>query len=387
MKIAVTLIFCALLEACSTGFTPSGPINDLFHDELFKPASVRINPEDALAMTEPMAEYARLKLGHQLGHVNIKDRRLALVDVMYTKGELRLEYDATQTNTAAEAFAAKKGNCLSLVLLTAAMARQIGLPMHFQSVVGVTDWSKSDNFFMSIGHVNLVLDELPSEFEMKTWSALPVVIDFLPPDKAAVLNTRPIDESTVLAMFLNNRAVETLIQGNADNAYWWAKAALIEDPGFINSYITLGVIFRSAHHSEFAETVLNRIALSDPDNTTMLSNRILVLRDLGREPEARILEVRLAELDRHPPWGYFFQAQAEYTAGHYENARHLYEREIARDPDHHEFEFGLALTYDKLHDPQHAIKHLERALELSSARSNHDFYAAKLAKLKATGSL
>jgi tetratricopeptide (TPR) repeat protein len=319
--------------------------------------------------------------------VNTKDQRLALIESLYRKGELRLDYYAERTLTASEAFEAKKGNCLSLVLLTAAMARQLGLPMHFQSVIGMTDWAQSDNFFMAIGHVNLVLEEIPREFELVSWSAYPVVVDFTPPDQESVLDVQTINENTVLAMYMNNRAVETLIQGNADDAYWWAKASILEDPSFINSYVTLGVIYRTRHHSEFAEDVLLNVSRYVPDNTTVMTNRILVLRDLGRDAEANSLAERLVKLDQNVPWGYYLQARAEYIAGRYENARHLYEKEIARDPNHHEFEFGLALVCSKMNDNEHAMKHLERAIELAQSRQTRAMYSARLDKLKATGSM
>jgi len=385
MRIVLLVFICFLMAACATANLPHPIATDLFHDELFKPASISINPDDALAITPSMVSYAQTNLRHPMGHVDSKDRRISLINALYKKGELSLEYDAAQTLTASEAFEAKKGNCLSLVLLTAVMAREVGLPMHFQSVVGATDWGKSDNFFMSIGHVNLVLEKVPSEFELQTWTSTPVVIDFLPPEQAQVLNTIEISENTVLAMYLNNRAVETMIQGNLDDAYWWVRASLLEDPEFFNSYITLGIIYRTLHHSEYAENVLERIALYEPDNTTMLTNRILVLRDLGRLAESNDLAQRLVRLDLHPPWGYYLQAQSEFNAGHFEIARHLYEKEIARDPLHHEFEYGLALVYFKLHDTPDAIKHLQRALELSVSKQNHDFYADKLDNLKKTG--
>jgi len=35
-------------------------------------------------------------------------------------------------------------------------------------------------------------------------------------------------------MYMNNRAVETLARGNLDDAYWWARAAILEDPHFID---------------------------------------------------------------------------------------------------------------------------------------------------------
>ena len=58
---------------------------------------------------------------------------------------------------------------------------------------------------MSIGHVNLRLDEIPSEFELKTWTANALTIDFLTPDQAAILDTQEIGENTVLAMFANRK--------------------------------------------------------------------------------------------------------------------------------------------------------------------------------------
>ncbi|MET3108291.1 tetratricopeptide (TPR) repeat protein [Oxalobacteraceae bacterium GrIS 2.11] len=385
MRIVILVLICCTISACSSA--PPLAAGDLFHDELFSPAAQQIQPEDALTISEPMKSYARTRLHHSSGHVDDADRRVALYNALYRKGELRLDYDATETLTAAQAFEAKKGNCLSLVLLTAAMAKELGLPIRFQSVIGVTDWTRSDNLFMSIGHVNLMLVGIPSEFELTTWTANPMVVDFLPLDSANVLDSVEIEENTVLAMFANNRAVETLIQGNANDAYWWARAALKQDPKFANAYITLGVIYRTVHHSEYAEVVLGRVAAHDPDNTTMLTNRILVLRDLGRESESKALAQRLASLDKYPPWAYYLHAQAEFEAGHYELARHLYEKEMARDPNHHEIEYGLALVYLKLNDTPGAIKHLQRAIELSNSQQNREFYTARLEKLKSTGSI
>ncbi|HXA47335.1 MAG TPA: hypothetical protein VNW52_06880, partial [Burkholderiaceae bacterium] len=286
---------------------------------------------------------------------------------------------------ASEAFEAHTGNCLSLVLLTSAMAKELHLPVRYQSVVGVTDWSQADNLFVSIGHVNLVMDQVPAEFEWKSWSAAPYVIDFLPPDKANVLETRLISEETVLAMYSNNRAVESLIKGQVDNAYWWAKEALRQDPTFFSAYVTFGVIYRTKHHLEMADLVLARVSSQDPDNTTLLTDRILVLRDLGKDQEAKTLSARLASLDPHPPMSYYNQAQVEMNTGHFESARRLYEKEIARDPYHHEFEFGLARVYFSLNDTKQAAIHLKRAMDLSTSTQARSLYAAKLDHLNALG--
>jgi hypothetical protein len=45
-------------------------------------------------------------------------------------------------------------------------------------------------------------------------------------------------------MYLNNRAAERYTLGLIDDAYWWARAAIIQDPRFLSSYNTLGIIYQ-----------------------------------------------------------------------------------------------------------------------------------------------
>ena len=387
MRVFFIVYICSIVAACTSNPMTAQNSGRLFHDELLTPPSIVIHADDALAMSEPMQDFVRKKFAHAMGHVQNRDARQLLVESLYTKGDLRLQYYSDYTRTASEAFEAKSGNCLSLVLLSAAIAKELKLPFHYQTVLGVTDWNQSDNLLMSIGHVNLVLESLPKEFELNTWTAQSSIIDFLTPDKATSLESKSIDESTVLAMYLNNRAVETLISGKVNDAYWWTRAAIVEDPTFTNAYLTLGVIYRALHRPDLSEVVLESVATYDPNNTTLISNQILVLKDLGREAEANRLAERLAILDQQRPWSYYFEAQNEFNAGHYMKARQLYEKEIARDPSHHEFEFGLAETYVKLRDQKNAIAHLERAIELKPDKHYREFYQTKLEQLKSMGTM
>ena len=61
----------------------------------------------------------------QVRTTRMYDRRRQLIDALY-RGDLRLEYDAATTRTAAEAFDARSGNCLALVLMTSAFAKNGG---------------------------------------------------------------------------------------------------------------------------------------------------------------------------------------------------------------------------------------------------------------------
>jgi len=69
-------------------------------------------------------------------HLHREGPLQGLFDALYSKRQLKLEYDSAMTRNAAQAFAARSGNCLSLVIMTAAFANEMGLPVQFQSVLG-----------------------------------------------------------------------------------------------------------------------------------------------------------------------------------------------------------------------------------------------------------
>jgi tetratricopeptide (TPR) repeat protein len=372
------LLLSALLGGCASA-PPMPPVAPLFHDELFAPPSISIDPEAALAISPAMRNYITTKFSNR-GHV--LDRRRQLIEALY-RGDLRLEYDAEMTRTAAQAFDAHSGNCLALVMMTASFAKELGLSVHYQTAIGEESWDRAADLYIGIGHVNLLLDERLEPGGLFSMTAGSMVVDFLPPRDARMLRTRPIEERTVVAMYLNNRAVESLTQGQVDDAYWWAREAVRQDPELLGAYVTLGVVYRTRHHAEFSEQVLLRVAQREPENIYAMSNRILALRDLGRTAEAEDLVRQLAALDPHPPFSYFREGMAALHEGRIEAARRLFAKEVARAPYHHEFEYWLAVSYMELNDADRATIHLTRAMEVSTTRKDHDLYAGKLDRLKA----
>jgi len=359
------------------------PVADLFHDEAFAPPSVPIDPAAALAVSDGMRSYLSAATPSPSRRLDKRlDKRQQLVDALL-RGELKLEYDSAFTRTAAQAFEARSGNCLALVLMTAALARELGLVVNYQSVIGEPLWDRSDDLQIAVGHVNLSLEEARGSIGLFAITAGPLLIDFLPPRDARRLVTRPIDERTVIAMYLNNRAVESLTQGLVDNAYWWAREAARVDPELLAAYLTLGVVYRARQLPLAAEQALHRVLVREPDHLLALSNRALVLRDLGRTAEAEALTQRLAQLDPNPPFSHFNAGVAAYREGRFEAARRLFAKEVARAPYHHEFEFWLGLSFLAQGDARQATLHLTRAMQASTTRKDHDLYAAKLDRLKA----
>ncbi len=381
MKSAAVLLLSFLLVSCASA-PPMPPAAGLLHDELFAAPSAPIRPADAMAVSPAMRQYLAEKI---LAGPRFIDRKQQLIDALYRKDELLLEYDAAVTRTAAQAFDARSGNCLALVLMTSAFAREMGLSVRYQSVFGEDSWDRSGDIVVSVGHVNLTLSDRPPQNGIGIMDTGQLTIDFVAPRNPRALRMRVIQEHTVIAMFLNNRAVEALTQGQLDDAYWWAREAIAKDPELLSAYITLGVVYRTRQRPELAEQVLQRVAEREPGNTKAMSNRALVLRDLGRHAEADALLRQLDKLDPNPPFSYFNKGMAALRERRFEAARNLFAKEVDRAPYHHEFQFWLAITYLELHDAARATEHLTKAMEVSTTRKDHELYAAKLGRLKALG--
>jgi len=261
----------------------------------------------------------------------------------------------------------------------------MGLSVRYQIVLGDDAWDRAGDIHVAVGHVNLTLSDRQPQFGNGFVETDSVTIDFLPQENIRAQRTRVIQHSTVIAMFLNNRAVEALTQGRVNDAYWWAREAIRTDPELLSAYITLGVVYRNQQHPDLTEQALLRVSSRDPGNTKAMSNRVQVLRDLGRQGEANALKAQLDRLEPYPPFSYFDQGMVALREHRLEAARSLFTKEVDRAPDYHEFQFWLAITYLQLHDADRATAHLTKAMEVSTTRKDHDLYAAKLERLKSLG--
>jgi tetratricopeptide (TPR) repeat protein len=366
------------LAACAHAPVPPPP-DDLFRGTAFPAPAERISADDVFALSDEMRQYLRTAISP---HMPGKGRQAALFDALYKPGQMRLEYDATMTRNAAQAFEARAGNCLSLVILTTAFAKALDLQVSYQSAFVEDTWSRHGNLLLRSGHVNVTLGRRFMDAGTRQDSNA-LTIDFLPPEDLRGLRTTPIGESTVMAMYMNNRAAEALADGRLADAHGWAREAIRQEPGFLSAYNTLGVIYLRHGDREPAERVFRHVLAREPANTRAMSNLAQALDRLGRGAEAQALRQELARIEPNPPFHFFQQGLAAMRSGDFQAARDLFTKEAERDAHYHEFQFWLALAHYRLGDVAEANKHLARALDASTSRGYRDLYVAKLAWLRA----
>jgi len=388
MARSIVLLCAFLLASCAV--TPDAPRDTphharFFDDARFAPASERIGAAQVFAMSDDMRRYVEKEI---VPRTKLRGRQLALVDALYKKGDLKLEYDSAMTRNATEAFAARSGNCLSLVIMTAAFAKALDLPLEYQKVFVDDAWARAGNMYLAIGHVNLTLGKRRTEeftyasrVGRKPIESEGLTIDFLPPDDMRSVRTRAITEDIVVAMYMNNRALEALARGRIDDAYWFARDAVAQSPAFLVAYNTLAAVYHRHGDLAQAEAVLRFVVDREPANTQAMANLVRVLADAGKTEDSQRLAAALAKLEPEPPFAFFNRGMAAMRAGDLQAAKASFEREIARSPDYHEFHFWLAVAHVGLGENAQARKHLAIAVRNSTNRSDHDLYAAKLDRL------
>jgi len=380
MRIWGSLVLCLGLAACASA-PPMPPHEPLFHDEFFSAPSQRISAEDVFAMSDEMRSYLKTEIAAQL---RIKGRQQGLIDALYRRSQLGLAYDATMTRNAAQAFEARSGNCLSLVIMTAAFARELGLDIQYQSAYLDETWSRSGSLFFRSGHVNITIGRRMIDSRTNLDSS-ELTIDFLPASEIRGLRTRAINEETVVAMYMNNQAAEALAKGELSDAYWWARAAIAQNPAFLSSYNTLGVVYLRHGHLLQAEQVFNVVLDREPANTPALSNLANLLNQQSRTAEAKVLLNRLAQIEPYPPFYFFNLGRAAMEKDDFKAARDFFAKEVDRAAYYHEFHFWLGIADFKLGDIAEARKHLALAMENSTTLRDRDLYSAKLEWLRSHG--
>jgi Flp pilus assembly protein TadD len=381
---AGVLLACLALAACASVPAPAVKGEALFADASFAPPSERIVPADIFRLSPGMQAYLDSRVADE---IDKHGEARGLVEALFKDGNgLQLDYDAEYTRNAAQAFDARAGNCLSLAIVTGAMAKAVGLEVHYQSVRTSEHWERDGDLLELVGHVNVSVG-LPIP-KIRTWGRNTDrwTVDFLPAADMRGLVAQPITETRVAAMYMNNRAAEALAHQHTDDAYWWLRAGIATDPDFPSFYNTLGVTYLRKGLLPQAEAALRYATWLEPGSTEAWNNLAIVVRHEGREELAATIErehpaSRAAALVAALDGG-----RRANAAGDYVRALELITRALRTESDNHELHYLLAVTYLNLGDRRRAMEHLQEAEDDSTTARQRTVYASKIELLKSTRS-
>jgi Tfp pilus assembly protein PilF len=391
LRVAIATVTPLLLIGCATApqyaaIDTTDNKNGIFADRLYRAPAKPIDAQSIFAMSPEMTAFLKRDLAKS---IEWRGPQHGLVDALYEKRQLKLEYDSKQTYTASEAFNARAGNCISLVIMTAAFARAMGTPVYYNEVLSEAYWSRMGDLHSMSGHVNLTIGRRIGQSSTATVRALsdddvPLTIDFMRPYVKQNSRVRTLREATVIAMFFNNRAAELIVENKLDDAYWMAREAIVQDPRYLPALNTLALVYRRSKQPELAERVLNQLIAVEPKNVIALSNLSVAQRAQGKLVEASATEALLNTIDPHPPFYFFDEGVAAMRRKEYSLAIKHFEREAQRDAFYHEVHFWLAAAYAGHGNARAAQRHMTLALENSTSNDQKTLYSHKLSLIRAS---
>lgn len=272
-------------------------------------------------------------------------------------------YQDYLTQVASKTFAQRAGNCMSLVVMTAALANALAINTQYYDIAVEPMWDKQGDFYLMNGHVNLLL--LAPENQRVIYSASRgILVDFMPAQALRAYAKVGISQSTLITMFYNNMAAESLVSGDINRAYALVTAGL-KLGEFTPALNTLAVIYRRKGDNVRAEQVYRYALQRDSNDMTTLYNLAVMLGEQNRLDEwAKVHKV--LELERiKNPYYYYDMAQQAYDEHNYTEALTWYRRALDKADYRHEFFFGISQTYWALGDTKRAKVNMQKALALS----------------------
>jgi tetratricopeptide (TPR) repeat protein len=227
-----------------------------------------------IAITPEIEQSAREYSGAGTGDV---DKLRRIQSALFDSSRFTFVYDAEATYTAAEALAARRGNCVAITNLFIAMARARGIRVKagFMTPHGVGE--KRGDLVYVTAHVVAVY------FNFHEY----VVFDFYRVREDPNIKIRVLEDLELGALTLNNRAVEDLGRGDYARAESEFDAVVRLAPEFAAAHANLGVVKRRLGDVPGALEAYRRALAIEPRDPAILGNLSSLYLALGRTREAK----------------------------------------------------------------------------------------------------
>ncbi|TPG11833.1 transglutaminase [Rhodanobacter glycinis] len=284
-----------------------------------------------------------------------RSRLERLVDFLFQKAGLGMEYSADATLTVEQAYRTRQANCLTFTLLTVALARESGLEAYGQELDDIVAWRVDGNIIYGFNHVNAGITVGHSRFTVDVARELVMARD-LP---------KPISDQRLLALYYSNRAAELLAGASPAAAVPYMAMALQLAPRYAGAWANAGVLDLRQGDPRAAERNYLKALTLDPKNASALVNLVMLYGNNGDESRRAIYARRLEEIQVKDPYFQFLQAEDDEKQGDYAGAVQHYRRAIRLYDGDSRFYLGLAHAYQQLGEERDAQRAMNRAAALS----------------------
>lgn len=327
---------------------------------------------DILAVTPQMQAYVEESLS---GGRYMSARFKRIMKSLLRDGYFTASYQPNRTNTAAETFEQKAGNCLSYTNMFIALARASGLDARYQVVDVPPSWDADDGYLIRYTHVNVLLKGV--RFDKAYGEDFTVDFNEVHPDVDDP--ARVIDDSYASALFYANRSVNLFRQGENRQAFAYLRRAIELVPDNMDFWLNLGAFYAKLEHYNEAIRAYERVLQLDRDNRGAMSGLGRAYQVLGDDERADYYITQVKRYRDSNAYYHFAIAQTEFEKERYAEALNAINTAIELKKRNGRFYFMKGLTEQKLGNLEAARESFKRASRHGSYRDLKRRYGDEVA--------
>lgn len=378
-KVLISLFFVVFFSACQSVVPAIPAANTLLYDQGFigfKEVSVESEQQifylddEAKAFVHSTIEPKERKI----------DQMAALVQAIFARSDLNLLYQGDANTKANDTFHAKAANCLSMSIMTYALADEAGFDVAFQEIMIPEYWTRREGFSLINGHINLKLIA-PSEPNVFVMNPRSYQVDFDPQPTKRHLPKRIVNKKAVLSMFYNNKGADAFLNKDFTTAYAYFREAVLIKPQFHSAWTNLGILYRLNGYFSQAEQAYQHALILNPDSLTALENLAHLYKYTNREEQAHEILVDVAKKRANNPFYHVSLGEQKLEQRHWDEALAHFRKALALDRSKHQVYFGLARVYFEIGELQKSQRYLKLAKHKAGNRQDEDRYQSKIAFL------
>ena len=195
-SVLVSFIILVFFSACQSSIVHIPPSKQLLYDRGFLGFSeISIESEEQVFHLD---ENAKAFVVSTIGPVHNKINQMeALVNAIFMRSKLNLLYQGNANTIANDTFYSREANCLSLTILTYALATEAGFDVEFQEIMIPEYWTRRAGFSLLNEHINLKI-LAPLQLDLFELNRRSFQVDFDPQPSRRGLPKKVVSKKTVL---------------------------------------------------------------------------------------------------------------------------------------------------------------------------------------------
>lgn len=295
-----------------------------------------------------------------------RDQLRHLQQYLFDTDAFPFDYDAQGTYTAEEAFRRREGNCVSFTNLFIALGRSLGIPLR-AALIRRGDSELDGNLVVVNNHMVAVYQHSDGV----------TAYDFSQSRGDRIAGLFVMDDIWVSSIYLNNKGVEAIRNGDYDTAIELLTRARHLTPEFTAVHGNLGVAYRMSGDVDQALNVYRQALEYEARDPSVLNNLARLLSSLGREDEAHAA-LQAANLRDATPFLLITRGDLEAQAGNPREALKLYKKARRADPDLADPWVAMARVQLSLGETRAAQRSVRRAVKVDPAHAEARELAERL---------